>query len=74
MKFISIPVFLISLALGLFFVYISNPESKKVYVYPTPDNIDKIQYNDMTDTCYKFTAKEVQCPNDLEKIENYIVQ
>ena len=74
MKFISIPVFLISLALGLFFVYISNPESKKVYVYPTPDNIDQIQYNDMTDTCYKFTANEVQCPSDLDKIENYIVQ
>ena len=46
MKFISIPVFIVSLAVGLFFVYITNPEPEIIYIYPTPENINKIQYQD----------------------------
>lgn len=73
-KYIHLPAFLTSLALGLFFVYIQHPEMKKVHVFPTPENIDTIQYKDMTDTCYSFHQKEIQCPKDLDKIEEYRVQ
>ena len=34
-KFISFPVFLLSLAIGLFVVYLSSPDTKNIYVYPT---------------------------------------
>lgn len=73
-KYIHFPIFLISLAVGLFFVYITQPDRKNVYVFPTPENIEKVQYKDITDSCYKFSAKEVTCPKDLDKIESYIVQ
>ena len=45
MKFISVPVFIISLTIGLFLAYITAPNPGVIYVYPNPDNIDKIQYN-----------------------------
>jgi hypothetical protein len=38
---ISFPAFLISLVIGLFIVYMVNPTPTVIYVYPTPDNINK---------------------------------
>ena len=40
--FISLKTFLISMAVGLLFVYLSNPEPTIIYVYPTPDNAGQI--------------------------------
>ena len=36
--------------------------------------VDKILYKDKTDTCYKFTAKEVKCPARASKIMKYPIQ
>ena len=59
---ISIPIFLISLFIGIFFVYIFGSDKKVIYVYPTPDNIGLLQYRDKTGTCFSFKEMEVQCP------------
>lgn len=70
-KYINIPAFLISLALGIFFVYITVPDMRKIYVYPTPDNVDTLQYRDKTNTCFEFKQEKVACPaneNDISKI------
>lgn len=64
LSLISFPAFFISLAIGLLLVYMFNPTPTVIYVYPTPDNIDKIQYKDYADNCYEFTSKEVKCPQD----------
>ena len=71
MKFFHAPTFILFLGLGLFLVYISTPSPDIIYVYPTPDNVDKIQYQDKVGTCHNFVAKEVECPKDKSKIHNY---
>jgi hypothetical protein len=73
-KYINIPVFIISLAIGLFFVYVTMPDMRKIYVYPTHENHDKIQYKDKTDSCFSIVETEVECPTDESQIEKIPVQ
>lgn len=61
-KFVSIPVFLVSLAIGLFFVYVYVPDSRTVYVYPTPNNVKETQYRDALGNCFEYEAEETACP------------
>jgi len=74
LKFISLKIFLISLAMGLLFVYLSNPEPTIIYVYPTPENVDKITYKDKASNCFKFSAKEVSCPKNKSMIKTIPMQ
>ena len=74
LKYINVPLFLVSLAVGFFLVYITAPPLKVIYVYPTPDNIDKIQYKDYTDTCFTFQSQNVECPKDKNEITDIPVQ
>ena len=73
-KYINFPVFLVSLAIGILFIYLFQPELNVIYVYPTPDNQNKILYKDKTDNCFKFNAEEVECPDDKSKIKNIPIQ
>lgn len=73
-QFINIPVFLVSFAIGMFVVYISMDETRKIYVYPTPENVDLIQYRDKTNTCFGFKQVEVKCPTDESQIAKIPVQ
>lgn len=74
LKLIHIPTFIISLAIGMFFVYTIGAETNVIYVYPTPDNANKIQYKDENDTCYEYEAMEMKCPADKKKITKYDIQ
>ena len=67
-KYISLPIFLISLAIGFLFVYAYGTETKTVYVYPTPENIHKILYKDSADNCFNYEAVEVKCTTDSKNI------
>lgn len=64
LKYISLKVFIVSFIIGLFFVYMFGPEMKTIYVYPTPQNIGKIQYKDAAGNCFTYSSKEVKCPDD----------
>ena len=59
LKLINIPAFIISLALGLFFAYVTMPKLTTIYVYPNPLTKDKVLYKDATDTCFKFDEVSV---------------
>ena len=67
-KVVNIYVFLISLAIGTLFVYLSVPTPTVIYVYPTPDNIDKVEYVDKAQNCFQFKASEVKCASDSKEI------
>jgi len=67
-KFIDVRFFLVSLVIGLFAVYISMPDLRTIYVYPTPENVSILQYKDKTGTCFSFKQEEVTCPDDPNEI------
>lgn len=71
---ISITTFLISLAIGLFIVYIYGSDLKTIYVYPSPENMYQILYKDKADNCFTFEANEVKCPTDTSKIKVIPIQ
>ena len=67
-KYFSFPFFIVSLAIGLLFVYLSVPSPSVIYVYPTPDNVNDIEYKDKSGSCFKFDAQEVSCSSDAKTI------
>ena len=73
-KYLNFKVFLVSLAFGLFAVYMTVPDTRKIYVYPTPENVDVLQYKDKTDSCFSFVQKEITCPKDESKISKIPMQ
>ncbi len=74
LKFINVPVFLLSLLVGLVFVYFSSAPTRIIHVYPTPDNANQVQYKDQADICHHFLPKQVACPSDKNKIHNISMQ
>lgn len=73
-KYINVPVFLIALALGIFAVYVNVNPMRKIVVYPTPDNLEKVQYKDDADTCFVFEQEKVKCPANRDEIYQVIPQ
>jgi hypothetical protein len=73
-KFININVFLISLALGIFIMYVLMPDTRKIYVYPSPENVEILQYRDRTGHCFKFDQKQVPCPTNKSLISQIPIQ
>ena len=73
-KYIEPMYFLVSLFVGIFFVYIFSPTPDIIIKYPLPEESDNIIYQDDTDTCYKYIAQEVNCDKkDIKKFDvNYV--
>lgn len=74
LKFINIPAFIISLAIGFFFVYLYAPDKRVIFVYPTPETAHLLQYKDPTGNCFQFKQSQVSCPKDESKISKIPAQ
>ena len=74
LKYINIPIFIVSLLVGLIVVYITMPDNRTIYVYPTPENIDILQYKDKSENCFEVKASEVICPTNEKEIAQVPVQ
>jgi hypothetical protein len=74
LNFISIPIFLISFAIGVFFVYILGPETKKIYIYPSPETVNRVLFKDKADNCFYMQEEEVDCPTDKSLISSIPMQ
>ena len=72
-EYISLHIFLISFSIGLFFVYLSNPPPKIIYIYPTPENSGKVRYKDDASNCFNFRSTEVPC-KDADDIKTIPMQ
>jgi hypothetical protein len=73
-KYISLPLFLISFAIGLFFVYILGPEIKTIYTYPTLETYMKNLYKDSSNECFQFKPIETKCPINPLSIKTIPIQ
>jgi hypothetical protein len=73
-KYVRLDIFILSLAFGLFAVYITMPDTRKIYVYPTPENVGVLQYKDKTDTCFTYKQTEVTCPTNESEISKVPMQ
>ncbi len=73
-KYISLPVFLVSFTIGIFFVYILGPDMKTVLIYPSPDNVEKVLFKDKADNCFYFQPVETECPTDKSLIHDIPIQ
>ena len=72
-KIINIRVILVSLLIGLLFMYL-NDNRTKIFVYPTPSNIGKVEYKDKAENCFEYMMEEVKCPSNNKDINNIPVQ
>jgi hypothetical protein len=59
--FIDIPLFLLSLFIGLLFVYMTIDENSVIMIYPNPENHNNIQYVDHNNNAFEFTQLLVDC-------------
>jgi hypothetical protein len=74
LDYISIPIFLVSFAVGLLFIYALGPEMKTVYIYPSPESVDKVLFKDKAENCFHFEEEIVDCPKDESLISEIPMQ
>ena len=71
---ISIPVFILSFAIGMVYIYMSSPPTRNILIYPTVDNSSKFQYVDKAENCFSFDAKEAKCPFNTGPLKTIPIQ
>jgi hypothetical protein len=74
LHYISLPIFLISFAIGIFFIYVLGPKMKTIYIYPSPENVNKVLFKDKADNCFYFEEEIVECPTDESLISTVPIQ
>ena len=74
MKYISIPVFILSFLIGMVYIYMSSPPTRSILIYPTVDNSSKFQYIDKAENCFTFEANENKCPFNTGPLKTIPIQ
>jgi hypothetical protein len=67
-NYLNFKWFLISMAIGLFYIYIAEEYKTTILIYPTPDKLQKYQYRDKTDNCFSYDLEEVDCTANVNNI------
>jgi hypothetical protein len=68
LKYINLKVFILSFIFGLFAMEIVMPERQTVFVYPTPENVNDLQYKDKVGNCFVPMQEDVDCAGKYEEI------
>lgn len=72
--YIFILTFLASFIVGLIFVYLLGPETKSIFVYPSPTNYTSTLYKDNVNQCFNFKPEVTKCPFNPFDINTIPVQ
>ena len=72
--YIDARAFFIAFAIGIFLTYVFSPKKKIIIKWPTPENAGKLVYKDHADSCYKYKANEIPCPDDKSQIKSTSIQ
>ena len=73
-KYISFKIFIASFLMGLLFLYLMGPQNKKVFVYPSPQTVDKAIFQDKAKQCFLYKEENVECPTNKKEISVIPVQ
>lgn len=73
-KFFNFKFLLLGIIFGFFALKYSDNEKRVVRVWPTPENIDVIQYKDSADNCFNFENIAIDCPSDPDQINSIPIQ
>ena len=71
-QLISIKIFIISFAVGIFFVYIFGPKNKIIYITPNSNNYEKYIIEDNAGNCFYYDKQVIDCPkndNEITKVK-----
>ncbi len=73
-NYFNIKFLILGILFGIVAIYFTDNEKRIINVYPTPDNVDVIQFKDSADNCFKFENIVVDCPDNLDDINTIPVQ
>ncbi len=73
-KLIDFKYFLISLSIGLLYIYLTNEFKKVIVLYPNPHNLNKYTYVDKADNCFNYDLTKSNCPNNIKEYVKVNVQ
>ena len=73
-KLIDFKYFLISLSIGLLYIYLTNEFKKVIVLYPNPHNLNKYTYVDKADNCFNYDLTKSKCPNNIKEYVKVNVQ
>lgn len=73
-KYIHWKTFIASFCIGLLFIFVIGLERKKIYIYPSPENVDKIIFEDNAHNCFLLEEMEVKCPSNNADIHSIPLQ
>ena len=66
--------FLISLCVGLLYIYLNEDYKHIIVLYPNPQNIDKYTYVDKANNCFNYDLNERECPKNEDEYVKISVQ
>ena len=67
---INLPVFIVSFSLGILYAYLHIPKKQIIFIYPTLDNVDNIQYKDKAETCFNIAKEKTKCDDHANDPDN----
>ena len=74
MNIIKFNYFLISLCVGLLYIYLNEDYKHVIVLYPNPQNIGKYTYVDKANNCFNYDLNERECPKNEDEYVKISVQ